>query len=282
MKKIFKEYIIDNRSLREKLLIRLLVAPIYILKRKKEHREYINSADSEEIKKFKNLHQGERCFILGNGPSLNSEDLDKLKNETTFASNQIYKIFDRTDWRPTYYVSIDKSFLKGEFETNGDIPVDCRKKFIDVYGKNNKKLTNSIFIFAHPNYTVNVFNEKPKYSEDISDHISMGQTVAYTMIQIATYMGFKEIYLLGVDFSMPYIKDKHGKIHKTDEEKTHFDGVNISYPHYIIAVNYQSQLNAYLDAKEYCERNKIKIVNSTRGGKLEVFKRIPLEMVLEG
>ena len=62
------------------------------------------------IRKFKNIHSGERCFIIGNGPSLNADDLDKLAEQgyVTFAFNRIYHIFDQTDWRPTYYMSQDE------------------------------------------------------------------------------------------------------------------------------------------------------------------------------
>ena len=58
-----------------------------------------------ELRRFKNSHLGERCFIVGNGPSLKIEDLEKLyvNGEITFAFNMIYKIFDQTLWRPTYY-----------------------------------------------------------------------------------------------------------------------------------------------------------------------------------
>ena len=38
-------------------------------------------------KKFNNIHKGERCFILGNGPSLREVDLGLLENEFVFTCN---------------------------------------------------------------------------------------------------------------------------------------------------------------------------------------------------
>ena len=67
---------------------------------------------AEALKQFQNIHIGERCFIVGNGPSLRCEDLDMLKQEITFGSNYIYKIFNKTDWRPTYYFNSDNMVLK--------------------------------------------------------------------------------------------------------------------------------------------------------------------------
>jgi hypothetical protein len=54
-----------------------------------------------------NIHQGKRCFVIGNGPSLRIADLDRLKGEITFASNKITLAFTETDWRPTYYTVCD-------------------------------------------------------------------------------------------------------------------------------------------------------------------------------
>ncbi|NQU09812.1 hypothetical protein HQ590_03405, partial [bacterium] len=56
---------------------------------------------------YRNRHRGRRCFVLGNGPSLRTADLDRLQTEITFASNKIYLAFDQTAWRPTYYTVVD-------------------------------------------------------------------------------------------------------------------------------------------------------------------------------
>lgn len=56
---------------------------------------------------YKNLHKGERCFIVANGPSLTINDLNMIKNEYCFGCNGIYKIFENTDWRPTYWCVSD-------------------------------------------------------------------------------------------------------------------------------------------------------------------------------
>ena len=42
---------------------------------------------------YHNLHQGKRCFVMGNGPSLRQTDLSKLKNEYTIGLNRIYLAF---------------------------------------------------------------------------------------------------------------------------------------------------------------------------------------------
>lgn len=56
-----------------------------------------------KIKQFKNIHKGERAFIIGNGPSLNNMDLSYLNNEITFASNSFFLMLKEIDFVPSYY-----------------------------------------------------------------------------------------------------------------------------------------------------------------------------------
>ena len=55
--------------------------------------------NDQRLTNLQNIHKGKRAFILGNGPSLSIADLNKLKNEITFASNKIYLAFEKTDIR---------------------------------------------------------------------------------------------------------------------------------------------------------------------------------------
>ena len=86
------------------------------------------SYNGKLLNSFKNKYSGERCFIIGNGPSLKVEDVEKLKDEFTFAFNRIYYIFDKTSWRPNFYISEDLKILeKSKNEIN---KLDLPYKFI--------------------------------------------------------------------------------------------------------------------------------------------------------
>ena len=82
---------------------------------------------------MKNIHLGERCFIIGNGPSLLKTDLIKLNNETTFSCNMVYKLIDK-NWNPYYYFAHDPKYVK---ELSSEIKkVPCKKRFIGfIFGK---------------------------------------------------------------------------------------------------------------------------------------------------
>ncbi|HJD45240.1 MAG TPA: hypothetical protein H9909_00215, partial [Candidatus Mediterraneibacter norfolkensis] len=79
---------------------------------------------------LKNKHKGERCFVIGNGPSLTAEDLELLKGEITFAANRIYMLFDRTDWRPTYYFCADYVLYGTDHRKISE--VDAKLRFVPL------------------------------------------------------------------------------------------------------------------------------------------------------
>ena len=69
-------------------------------------------------------------------------------------------------------------------------------KFVDEIMGDEKE--NEEFFKVHC-VTDDIFQEPPLFSEDVARVVYGGATVTYACIQIAVYMGFKEIYLLGVD-----------------------------------------------------------------------------------
>ena len=66
------------------------------------------------IRPLKNIHAGQACVVIGNGPSLKVVDLTKLHELgiPTFACNRIHLIFPQTPWRPDYYFMSDEKLVK--------------------------------------------------------------------------------------------------------------------------------------------------------------------------
>lgn len=80
-------------------------------KKKRDFELRYKRRDTSPLALLKDTKKGKRCFIIGNGPSLTIEDLGKIGTEDSFGVNRIYKIFDQTKWRPTYYFSQDRETL---------------------------------------------------------------------------------------------------------------------------------------------------------------------------
>ncbi|WP_226677969.1 6-hydroxymethylpterin diphosphokinase MptE-like protein [Mesobacillus jeotgali] len=232
--------------------------------------------NGKRIKSMKNVHLNKRCFIIGNGPSLDIEDLDQLKGEITFAFNRIYYIFEKTDWRPTYYCSEDdKTIFKSKDEINNLI---LANKFFPINFPRDYKIN-----FDNAHYYLFKFrgkNVEPDFADDIVKGIYWGNTVAYTAIQMAVYMGIKEIYLLGVDHTFSKMVNDKGETIIDPSVKDYFSEEYNNDKDELYTPNIERSTRAFTAAKRYADNNGIKIYNASRGGKLEVFERVDFDKII--
>lgn len=220
----------------------------------------------EKIRVMKDTHKGERCFIVGNGPSLTVEQLDKIKFDDSFGANRVYKMFDKTDWRPNYYVIQDRyDCTAGIYE---NLKVD--NLFVsDLYWKEHG-MNNDVAICYHVKRNLRQ-GQILNFSEDISKEVQDALTVTYTMIQLAVYLGYKQIYLIGMDHTYSNVTNDKGEIVQKNCVRDHaFDDKDT--PHKVVA-NISYMEDAYRAARYYCEKNNIEIYNATIGGALEIFDR---------
>lgn len=247
----------------------------YKMKIKYQNNKYLVKKENDLIR-FKNIGEGKRCFIIGNGPSLRKEDLELLKNEFTLASNGIFSMFEQTNWRPTYYFLGDPDYAK----FIGDkikIPINYSKESFLIYTHLEKYPNDiinleNVYFYKQPYRTIfeiignkALRQNKPKFSHDVVKCIYSVGTITYEMLQMAIYMGFDEIYLLGIDHNY-YKKGAHFNGHKD---------MNIKPPENLICWEY-----GYEQAKKQASKRGIKIYNVTRGGYLEVFERKELNEVI--
>ena len=142
---------------------------------------------------FSGLHTGQRCFIVGNGPSLNQIDMSLLKNEITFGSNRCYLGFEKWGFPFNYWGVMDRLQIEKYYmEYEDNIPSEVIKFFPFEY----------INMFNFDNYCpVNFsYDSRPPYKFSNSpDNLFLGFTVTHMLMQIATIMGCNPIYLIGCD-----------------------------------------------------------------------------------
>lgn len=222
----------------------------------------------KRLHEFGGTHKNERCFIVCTGPSLQLKDVETLKNEYTFAVNSITKIFPRTDWRPTYYViedmdaylRLESDLLSAKLEHcfASDLLISMLKPKVDFIAYPFDRLNHSTIRYQ-PSMTPQLF-----FSDNAYAMVYGAFTVAFSAMQLAVYMGFKEIYLIGCDC------DYSG-------EKKHFEDDGTEKNKRPIIDEEQKMLMTYQAAKEYADTHNIKIYNATRGGKLEVFERVDFD-----
>jgi hypothetical protein len=235
--------------------------------------EYRIKKSEGNIVALHNAYEGRRCFIIGNGPSLTIDDLEKLNGEICFGTHGIYKLFDKTSWRPKFYCAQDFKLICEKADEINNFNVD--KKFIAVNSawKYPKLIDTTYVRYKY----VPFYPELPEFSSNVADEIFEGFTVTYMCLQLAAYMGFKEIYLVGVDHNYSIDMNPDGTIKYNNSGKDHFYNDNTLSN---IPQTYKSTL-AYKAARKYMDEHGIKIYNASRGGKLETFERVNLDCILK-
>jgi hypothetical protein len=235
---------------------------------------FIFKSRFKELKQFKNIHSNERCFIVATGPSLTLDDVNLLKGEICFGMNSIYKLFDKTNWRPDYYGVVDVNVFKTIKDELANVTLNTAF-YPEKYIRWNKEGCFAVPFRQGIGYSAFVRKIIPKrfrttsVSSDISKLVYEGTSVVHFLLQIVFYMGFKEIYLLGTDCN--YFGDvKYGSL-------VNYKANNIANS---AEDMYSGLMEDYRLALEYANHNGIKIYNASRGGMLEIFPRVQLEQVL--
>lgn len=227
-----------------------------------------------KIGEFRNRHKGGRCFILGNGPSLNKLDLSLLKNEITFGVNSIFLNFPKMGYEVTYYAIEDSHVIRERFREVGEMRSPLR--FIPYHAANQIPFSpNNIYVNVVYDYTR--YKGFPFFSADASRRLWVGGTVSYINMQLAYYMGFDEVYLIGFDhsYTIPDSAEITGNdIKSTTDDPNHFhpDYFGKDF-HWHIPLVERMELG-YKKADYAFSQKGAKIYNATPGGKLEVFERI--------
>ena len=228
--------------------------------------------------KIHNSKVGKRCFIIGNGPSLKASDLDKIVDEDCFAANCIFLIFPQTPWRPTYYTIGDR-YAKITSEQLEDVGADtiflgdyfCR--FNDVWAN------NAVCLHQH----IQLSDKNCKVSPDISKYVTNCATVSFLSMQVAAYMGYSEIYLLGFDHNYKREFTRSGAVVVTGASRSHFfEETDTSVKPEDVIGEMNGMTRAYEAFRDYAKEHGITVKNATRGGKLEVFERVDFDSLFEG
>ena len=235
-----------------------------------------NRSTCHQLKQYQNIHKGERCFIIGTGPSLTTDDLELLKDEVCFGSNRIFEIYPRTTWRPTYYINQDYPLLKKYVKEIHELtpkamflPIDVQPTYGDIPEAN-------FFVLRYRDF----YPGDADFSRNIHHYLGQGFTVTYGAIQMAHYMGFSEVYLLGIDHNYSISLNEKGIPVMNEGVQDYFQGSKASNKGLDLPRVVESTV-AYMTARKYADRQKdFAVYNATRGGRLEAFERVKLEDVL--
>ena len=236
------------------------------------------SANKKDLVKLKGKFKGERCFIIGNGPSLNDNNLNFLKGEYTFGVNSIFYKTQDMGFKPTFYVVEDGHVVDDNLEEINNFRAEY-KFFPSAYKGKIKQDENTLYFNMnrgfYEEYSPN--HEMPRFSRDASQVLYCGQSVTIINLQLAFYLGFTEVYLIGMDFNyvIPDTATVDGNtIISNEDDCNHFDGRYFGKGKKWHDPMLENVLASYKLCDAVYTRHGRKVFNATFGGKLEVFERV--------
>ena len=219
------------------------------------------------LQAYRDRHRGQRCFIIGNGPSLKKTDLSLLRNEVSFGLNRIYLLFDEIGFATTYHVVVNKLVIEQTAEDISNLSVPS---FISWHSRD-------LIAFRSDMMFLQSVLGSPRFFADITKGIWEGATVTYVAMQVAYYMGFEKVILVGVDHNFTTKGAPHKTVVSNGDDPNHFA------PHYF-GKGFRWQLPdletselAYGLADYQFRVSGREIVDATVGGKLEVFPKVDYE-----
>ncbi|MDB2357136.1 DUF115 domain-containing protein [Gammaproteobacteria bacterium] len=224
--------------------------------------------------KFKNVHKGGSCYILGTGPSLSElslADISHIKMNKTIAVNSFYKSDISKNLTPDYYSLLDNVYWEEEgwidtfFEIGNVYGPASETRFITDYRA--RTLLNSLPISLDPIY---LYTKKYPYAEvscDLSKNMSAVMNVVSYSILVAMYLGFDKIYLLGCDYNA-FCNMGNGHCYDDKSEEADY---NLSF--YLKFYWFCTEFH-YLIAK-LAKEQSVTIINLTSTSLLDAYPRMP-------
>ena len=223
------------------------------------------AASRRALASMRGRHRGERCFILGNGPSLARTDLSLLRGQVTFGMNRIYLLFPTLGYQTTYYVAVNELVVE-----------QCAREIRALRGP--KLITWRARPWVHGDseviYLDTDYTGDERFATDVSGRVFEGSTVTFVALQIAFHMGFEEVILLGVDHAFVAQGEPNAAVTSAGDDPDHFSPAYFGKGFRWQLPDLEASERAYLLARRAYEAAGRRVMDATAGGKLTVFPKV--------
>lgn len=223
------------------------------------------AASRRALASLKDRHRGERCFILGNGPSLARTDLSLLRGEVTFGMNRVYLLFDTLGFQTTYYVAVNDLVIE---QCARDLRGLRGPKFIAWRGRQWLR-GDSEAVFLDTDYM-----GEEDFAQDVAGRVFEGSTVTYVALQIAFHLGFQDVVLVGVDHNFTARGQPNTPVVSGGDDPDHFSPEYFGRGFRWQLPDLAASERAYQLARRAYEAAGRRVVDATIGGRLDVFPKV--------
>jgi hypothetical protein len=230
------------------------------------------------VEAYRNSHLDERCFIIGNGPSLRQTALSRLKGEFTFGLNRIYLMFPELGFTTSCLVVVNELVLA---QSAAEMMALTLPKFITWRARRYTPSWRGFNQDPSLMYLDTDFTGSENFSGEATRRLFEGFTVTYAAMQLAFFMGFQEAILVGVDHNYVTQGKPNQAVISPGDDPNHFA------PNYF-GKGFKWQLpdlegseRSYRMAKQAYEVAGRRLIDATVGGKLTIFPKVDYNSLFE-
>ena len=247
------------------------------------------TANDRKLAALKDKHKGQRCFILGNGPSLKHQNIALLRKEFVFVTNWFVLHDEFLNLQNCFYCTSDAHLWNyGEYFHPELLDRLSKHKNIICFFepsalspfRRQSKLQEDVVLFVRLNSSKKVW--EGHFSSDVLSGTGWGRTVIIDFcLPIAYHLGFSTVYLMGCDcdYKLDEARDFSKSFFHDISKIPESDLAHVSKQWNGLDARDQLEKwqRGYLTVKTYFEGSGRKIFNAGHGGKLEVFERVNYE-----
>lgn len=189
-------------------------------------------------------------------------DLGFLNSETVFGLNKIYLGLEKFGFQPDYLVAVNRKVIEQSCADYASI--DCTK-FISTRGADLLPEDSQTF-------HIQTMELEGLFYKDITEGVREGHTVTHAALQLAFYMGFAEVVIIGMDHHFPASGEPNAPLHMTGDDPNHFS------PDYFKdsawdAPNLAGSERSYRAARAVFEAAGRRIIDATVEGHCDIFEK---------
>ena len=232
---------------------------------------YLHPWRKESIRRLaelKDIHKGQRAFVVANGPSLKKTDMSKLKNEYTFGMNRIYLMFPELGFSTTYLTVINDLVVEQTANELAALPVPTFLAWRTRRHFPADLPMTQLPTFLYTSYT------GPRFSGDVRGRVWEGATVTNVTLQLAFHMGFQQVILIGLDHNYNATGKPNATVVSQGDDPDHFSSSYFGKGFRWQLPNLELSEVGYAMAQAAYQKAGREILDATIGGKLTIFPKV--------
>jgi hypothetical protein len=220
-----------------------------------------------KLEALHNTHQGERCVIVGNGPSLKKTDLTKLKSVYSFGMNRFYMAFPDLGFTTSCLLTVNDLVVEQCAQDIRALPIPT---FVSWRSRKWIQPAENLH-YLYTSYLL------PKFSGNAAGRLWEGATVTYVAMQLAYYLGFKQVILIGVDHNFTTQGTPNSTVVSTGDDPNHFNPGYFGKGFRWQLPDLETSEIGYRMARDAYKKDGREILDATVDGKLKIFPKVKFD-----